>query len=177
MEQVSYPPDFLLFSQGDLPAYIYILVKGTAELIQTDVKGVSNTLQKMYSSSLVCDPSFAGSVIGETDIYNNSRYDCHCVTCEEVEVLRFSSSILSDIIKKNRKYELVCFCCIHNSQYLRRSMCSRNWKQMMWINKILQGKDPNNPEDVFEINQIQIRRPRRESVQFTTDVTPGWFIE
>ena len=48
MEQVSYPPDSLLFSQGDLPAYVYVLVKGTAELIQSNVKGVSNTLQKLY---------------------------------------------------------------------------------------------------------------------------------
>lgn len=47
MMQVSYPPDSLLFSQGDLPQYLYIVVNGTAELVQTDVKGCPNTLQKL----------------------------------------------------------------------------------------------------------------------------------
>lgn len=107
MEQVSYPPDSLLFSQGDLPSYLYVIVEGTAELIQTDVKGQSNSMQKMYSFTSPFIHSFMGSVIGETDIFNHNRYEYYCVTCEEVVVLRLCNSVLFDIIKKNKRYELV----------------------------------------------------------------------
>ena len=53
--------------------------------------------------------SYTGSVIGETDIYNHSRYEYYCVTCEEVVVLRVSSTILYEIIEKNKRYDLVIF--------------------------------------------------------------------
>ena len=46
-------------------------------------------------------------MIGETDIYNHSRYEYYCVTCEEVVVLRVSSTILYEIIEKNKRYDLV----------------------------------------------------------------------
>ncbi len=46
--QVNYPKDAILFSQGELPGYLYIVVDGTVEYIQTDVKGNSNTLQRLY---------------------------------------------------------------------------------------------------------------------------------
>ena len=47
MSQVHYPPDSLLFSQGDLPSYLFVIVEGTVELIQTDVKGTSSSMQKL----------------------------------------------------------------------------------------------------------------------------------
>lgn len=100
MEQVQYPPDSLLFSQGDVPSYLFIIVEGTAEVIQTDVKGKSNSLQKL----------FIGSVIGETDIYNHNRCEYYCVTCENVVALRLCSTDLLNIIKKNKRYELVVKC-------------------------------------------------------------------
>ena len=47
MSQVHYPPDSLLFSQVDLTSYLFVIVEGTVELIQTDVKGTSSSMQKL----------------------------------------------------------------------------------------------------------------------------------
>ena len=82
--QVNYPKDAILFSQGELPGYLYIVVDGTVEYIQTDVKGNSNTLQRLYHFMLTMILRYTGSVIGEADIYNNNRYEYYCVTCESV---------------------------------------------------------------------------------------------
>ena len=44
---------------------------------------------------------------------------------------------------------------------------------MVWINKILQGKDNSTQDETFKIDQVQVRHPRKNSVQFTTDVIPA----
>ena len=43
MDQV----DSILFSQGDLPEFLYIIVDGTVEFIQSDMKGNSTVLQRL----------------------------------------------------------------------------------------------------------------------------------
>ena len=48
LEIVDYPKDAILFSQGQLPEYLYIIVEGTVEFIQSDVKENSNSLQRLY---------------------------------------------------------------------------------------------------------------------------------
>lgn len=48
-----------------------------------------------------------------------------------------------------------------------RSLCSRNWKQMMWINSILQGK---NEEKEMTLGAGQQRRPRKSPVRRTLNV-------
>ena len=53
--------------------------------------------------------SYTGSVICETDNYNHNRYEYYCVTCEEVVVLRVNSTVLYEIIEKNKRYDLVIF--------------------------------------------------------------------
>ena len=53
LEIVDYPKDAILFSQGQLPEYLYILVEGTVEFIQSNVKEESNSLQRLYVHFLV----------------------------------------------------------------------------------------------------------------------------
>ena len=115
--QVDYPKDAILFSQGELPSYLYIIVDGTVEYIQTDVKGNSNTLQRLYHFIQVLILRYTGSVIGEADIYNNNRYEYYCVTCEsviivnviynQVIVLRLTATFVKQLISENHRYELV----------------------------------------------------------------------
>lgn len=50
LERADYPKDSILFSQGQLPEYLFILVEGTVEFIQTDMKDNSNSLQRLYLS-------------------------------------------------------------------------------------------------------------------------------
>lgn len=56
LEEITYQKDSILFSQGELPRYLFIIVEGTVEFIQTDVRGNSNSLQKLCSPSLLLQP-------------------------------------------------------------------------------------------------------------------------
>ncbi|KAK8831194.1 hypothetical protein WA577_003365 [Blastocystis sp. JDR] len=147
LEEITYPKDSILFSQGELPRYLYFIVEGTVELIQSDVRGNSNSLQKMYT----------GSIIGETDIFNKNRYEYYCVSCDDVTALRLDGVVVRTIIDENKNYEM----------YLRRSLCSRNWKQMMWINSSLQD---NSADTLPDLSAIHERAPRRLPVPFTMDL-------
>ena len=47
LEQITYSADSIVFSQGEIPSFLYIIIDGTVELIQSDVQGKYNSLQKM----------------------------------------------------------------------------------------------------------------------------------
>ena len=91
MEEITYPKDSILFSQGELPRYLYFIVEGTVELIQSDVRGNSNSLQKMLRSLRCVTCRYTGSIIGETDIFNKNRYEYYCVSCDDVPPFSLSN--------------------------------------------------------------------------------------
>ncbi|WP_144283732.1 Crp/Fnr family transcriptional regulator [Chryseobacterium echinoideorum] len=124
-EERCYDADDIIFSEGDMPMFFYLIVKGKAKLNNY------NDLGKEFIQAIVAPKQS----IGLSSLFTEMTYPNNAIAIEKCEILRLPKAIFLKLLEQHHEYYSKIIHClsehIHYKFMMMQSMAFHNPSQKL----------------------------------------------